>query len=79
MLVLSRRDGEEIVVGENVVIKVLASSGGRVRIGIEAPRNVSIRRAELADNASHEDRQCIFASVPSNASANVPMLAGCAH
>jgi carbon storage regulator len=48
MLVLSRRDGEQIQVGDDVIIKVLSIAGGRVRVGIEAPRNVSIRRSELA-------------------------------
>ena len=47
MLVLSRRNGEEILVGDNVVIKVLAVSNGRVRVGIEAPRDVQVRRGEL--------------------------------
>jgi carbon storage regulator len=47
MLVLSRRDGQEIVVGDDIVIKVLSIDGGRVRVGIEAPMNVQIRRAEL--------------------------------
>ena len=47
MLVLSRRHGEEIIVGDNVVIKVLAVAHGRVQVGIEAPREVPIRRSEL--------------------------------
>ena len=47
MLVLSRRHGEQILVGDNVVIKVLAVSNGRVRVGIEAPRDVQVRRGEL--------------------------------
>jgi carbon storage regulator len=47
MLVLSRRHGEEILVGDNVVIKVLAVAHGRVQVGIEAPREVPIRRSEL--------------------------------
>jgi carbon storage regulator len=48
MLVLSRKDGEQILVGDDVIIKVLSIAGGRVRVGIEAPRNVPIRRSELA-------------------------------
>jgi carbon storage regulator len=47
MLVLSRRDGEEIVIGDDIVVKVLSIDGGRVRVGIEAPMNVQIRRSEL--------------------------------
>jgi carbon storage regulator len=47
MLVLSRRDGQEIVLGDDIVIKVLSIDGGRVRIGIEAPQSVQVRRSEL--------------------------------
>jgi carbon storage regulator len=53
MLVLSRKDGEQILVGDNVIIKVLSIAGGRVRVGIEAPRNVPIRRSELAPSSDH--------------------------
>jgi carbon storage regulator len=47
MLVLSRKVGERIVVGENVTIVVNKIAGGRVSIAIEAPREVSIIRGEL--------------------------------
>ena len=53
MLVLSRRDGEQILVGDDVIIKVLSIAGGRVRVGIEAPRNVTIRRSELTPSIDH--------------------------
>ena len=47
MLVLSRKQNEEILVGENVSIRILSVSGNRVRVGIVAPNAVEIRRAEL--------------------------------
>lgn len=47
MLVLSRRDGEQILVGDDVVISVLSVAHGRVRVGIEAPRNIPVRRSEI--------------------------------
>lgn len=47
MLVLSRKEGQRLVIGDRVVVKVLEVTGGRVRLGIEAPREVSIRRGEL--------------------------------
>jgi carbon storage regulator len=47
MLVLSRKEGQRLVIGDRVVVKVLEVTGGRIRLGIEAPREVSIRRAEL--------------------------------
>ena len=47
MLVLTRKLGEEIVVGDNIRVKVLAIVGNRVRLGLEAPPEVSILRREL--------------------------------
>jgi carbon storage regulator len=47
MLVLTRRDGERFFVGDNVVITVVAAANGKCRIGIDAPREVNIRREEL--------------------------------
>lgn len=49
MLVLSRLPEEEIVIGENVVVKILRIDGEHVRIGISAPRDVSIHRREVFD------------------------------
>jgi len=46
MLVLSRRPGERIVIGDNIVVTVLSVDGPRVRLGLEAP-GISIRREEL--------------------------------
>lgn len=47
MLVLTRRQNEEIVIGDNIVIRVLRTGSGSVKIGVEAPEGVGIRRGEL--------------------------------
>lgn len=47
MLVLSRKEGERLVVDDNIVITIVKVQGGGVRIGIEAPPDVAIKRAEL--------------------------------
>ena len=47
MLVLSRKQNEEILIGDNVCIKVVGVFGNKVRLGITAPAHVAIRRAEL--------------------------------
>lgn len=47
MLVLTRRVGEELVIGDNIVVKVLDIKGNQVRIGIEAPKEVSVVRSEI--------------------------------
>ena len=47
MLVLSRKVDECIHIGPDIMIKIIDVQGGRVRIGIEAPRGVTVLRAEL--------------------------------
>lgn len=47
MLVLSRKEGEQLVIGDNIVVTVSRIAGNRVSIGIEAPRDVRIVRGEL--------------------------------
>ncbi|MCI0457964.1 MAG: carbon storage regulator [Gemmataceae bacterium] len=47
MLVLNRKIGERIVIGESIVLTVVKVQGRQVRLGIEAPPSVSIRRMEL--------------------------------
>lgn len=49
MLVLSRKEGERIVIGDNITLVVSRVSGNRVTIGIEAPRDVKVVRGELQD------------------------------
>ncbi len=48
MLVLSRKVNEEIVIGNNVTIKVVKVIGNKVRLGISAPASVNIRRGEVS-------------------------------
>ncbi len=48
MLVLSRKESESILVGDNIRITVITASDGRARIGIDAPRDVYILRQELS-------------------------------
>jgi carbon storage regulator len=51
MLVLSRKVGERIVIGDTVIVQVLAVRRGQIRLGITAPPSVSIRREELPRHA----------------------------
>lgn len=55
MLVLTRRQGESIVVGQNIVITVVEIKGGQVRIGISAPREVQVHRQEIFDQVRAEN------------------------
>jgi len=56
VLVLSRRVGEEIRIGDNIVIKVQGISGGRVSLAFEAPLDVKIDRAEIPKDQDSRDR-----------------------
>ncbi len=53
MLVLSRKAGEEIVIDGNIRVTVVALQNGRVKVGIDAPRDVHIVRGEL-DNLTED-------------------------
>jgi carbon storage regulator len=47
MLVLSRKEGERLVIGDNITLVISKIAGNRVTIGIEAPKDVKIMRSEL--------------------------------
>lgn len=55
MLILTRRPGESIQVGENIEIQILEIRGNQVRIGINAPADVLVLRSELVDNSRGKD------------------------
>ena len=57
MLVLSRRVGEAIVIGEDMRVVVLEVRGDLVRLGIEAPRHVTVHRKEVFEQIREENRR----------------------
>jgi carbon storage regulator len=54
MLVLTRKPGEQIVIGHNIRVTVVQLGNGRVKLGIEAPPTVSVDRAEIHDRKTAE-------------------------
>jgi carbon storage regulator len=58
MLVLSRRLQESIVIGDNIVVTIVKMDGARVRIGIEAPKAVSVQRREVYEAIAAGRRAC---------------------
>lgn len=62
MLVLSRKSGERIQIGSEIEISVVRVKGDRVQIGIQAPRDVIVRREELT--LRHSDQGCLAGSSP---------------
>jgi carbon storage regulator len=57
MLVLTRKTGQSIMIGDGVEVQVLSVAGEKVRIGITAPRDVSIFRNEVYDRIESEASQ----------------------
>lgn len=57
MLVLSRRPGESIVIGNQVVVTILEVRGDQVRVGVDAPREVQVHREEVFRQLEAENAQ----------------------
>ena len=56
MLILTRRVDESLVIGDNVTVTILGVKGNQVRIGVDAPRDVTVHREELAQNQDSRER-----------------------
>lgn len=56
MLVLKRKAGESIIVADNIEIKIIEVEEGRIKIGIDAPKEVSIIRKEVLDETKSENK-----------------------
>jgi carbon storage regulator len=54
MLILTRKVGEVIMIGEDIVVKVLGVRSGQVKIGIEAPRALPVHRQEIFERIKSE-------------------------
>ena len=56
MLILTRRTGEKIRIGDDVTVTVLDVNGNQVRIGFDAPKSVSVHRQEIYERIEDEKR-----------------------
>ena len=60
MLILTRRAGEALRIGDEIEVTVMAVNGSQVRIGINAPRNIAVDREEIAER-KRRDREALVA------------------
>ena len=64
MLILTRKVEQGIVINHNVVVRVLSIDGERVKIGVDAPRSITVLREELLEEVAGENREA--ATRPAN-------------
>jgi len=57
MLILTRRVGETLMIGDEVTVTVLGVKGGQVRVGINAPRSIAVHREEIYDRLRREQTE----------------------
>lgn len=57
MLILTRRVGETLMIGNDVTVTVLGVKGSQVRIGVNAPKDVTVHREEIYERVRHDQLQ----------------------
>jgi carbon storage regulator len=71
MLVLTRKAGQSLVIGDNIVIKILDFKGDNIKIGIEAPKQITVHRQEVFEAIRQENKA---AALTSKSIPNLPNL-----
>jgi carbon storage regulator len=66
MLILTRRVGETVMIGDDVTVTVLGVKGNQVRVGVNAPRDVAVHREEIFERIKREEQDGGAPHVPKN-------------
>ena len=64
MLVLSRKTGEKIVIGHDIIVTVLEARGDTIKIGIDAPKKISVHREEVYHEITEANQQAKASQLP---------------
>ncbi|MDQ7073875.1 MAG: carbon storage regulator CsrA [Gammaproteobacteria bacterium] len=67
MLILTRRVGETLMIGDEVTVTVLGVKGNQVRIGVNAPKEVAVHREEIYERIKREQENSAKAAIENNA------------
>lgn len=74
MLILSRRPGQKIAIGDDIMITVVEVSGDRIKVGIEAPDEVVILRQELCEAVIEENKAAATRARPEQPDAALALM-----
>ena len=77
MLVLSRKLNETILIGENIRVTILGVDGDKIKIGVDAPRDVKVFREELIEATKSTNKQALSAPIVSFDLAKIKKTTGC--
>ena len=77
MLILTRRIGETLMIGNDVIVMVLGVKGNQIRLGINAPKHVAVHREEIFRCIERE--RALAAQAPEQDAPMEPKQSGCVH
>ena len=63
MLVLARKVGESIIIGDNIEITIIETKGDQIKLGIQAPKDLDIHRKEIYETIQKENQQAVSQTI----------------